>query len=839
MRFLCVLLVCVCCAGLDAAVFTVTNTNDSGAGSLRQAVADANALAGNDTVSFTLPNPSTITLASGLTCSDSLDMMGPGARQLTVTASGTGYRFCLVNNGAAMSVSDMTIQGFQAAPNSGGAFGTTSAPAPSSVIMFRTAVRNCSATSAGVAQVNGLFAAIDCEFSGNQATTGAGGVMSSSGLGIILQNCTFSGNSAATNGGCIMLFAGSLDMVCCTFGGNTATGSGGAINRAAAAGAVTLDNTILSGNTAPTGPNAVGTITSAGFNLVSDATGMTFTALATDIVGQNAQLQPIADNGGPTNTMALGMTSPAIDAGDGSAASVTTDQRGVTRPRNISTISPQPTGFDIGAYEMNPTMTAVSPTLAFGSINTGQFSAAQSFTVNGKELVAAVVITPPAHYQLSTSAAGPFAGGPLNLTPSASGAVQQTVHVRYAPTVVGAHNGNIVVTSVDVPPQQVAVTGDGVNPLSPVVQVTGVLSAFVVPAVGVASVPQSYTVQGNDLTAAITVTAPAGFQVSLAAASGFAASVNTTAPVANVVPATTIHVRYNPASGTSHAGDVSNASAGATTQLMAASGTVVTPVITVTGTLNAFVTTAVNVPSPEQSYTVEGTDLVAAVDVTAPFGFQVSLTSGTGFALSLLSPAPVAGALAPTTIFVRYNPSIGTSHMGDIAHASLHAAAQVIAASGTVVAPPPPPPPAITVTGTLSPFTTVLGTPSAEQSYTVSGANLVFAIGISAPTGFEVSLTSGSGFATALNTPAPAAGTVPPTTIFVRYNPASGSTHGGNLSHTSTGATTQTRPVSGTAANPLPPNTSVAANSTSCAAQAGAAWAALLPMLALLRRRRR
>src|SRR2546423_14808109 len=49
-----------------AATFTVTNTGDSGAGSLRQAIADANALAGDETINFSFPGcPCTIILTSG------------------------------------------------------------------------------------------------------------------------------------------------------------------------------------------------------------------------------------------------------------------------------------------------------------------------------------------------------------------------------------------------------------------------------------------------------------------------------------------------------------------------------------------------------------------------------------------------------------------------------------------------------------------------------------------------------------------------------------------------------------------------------------------------------
>ncbi len=53
---------------LPAAVFTVTNTADSGAGSFRQAIIDANALAGLDTITFNIPGngPHTIAPLSAL-----------------------------------------------------------------------------------------------------------------------------------------------------------------------------------------------------------------------------------------------------------------------------------------------------------------------------------------------------------------------------------------------------------------------------------------------------------------------------------------------------------------------------------------------------------------------------------------------------------------------------------------------------------------------------------------------------------------------------------------------------------------------------------------------------
>ncbi|HEX6709726.1 MAG TPA: hypothetical protein VF068_05285 [Rubrobacter sp.] len=62
-----------------ADTFTVTNTNDSGTGSLRQAVADAGANSGKDTVTFDIPGagPHTIQLSGTIDVNHNLDIVGP------------------------------------------------------------------------------------------------------------------------------------------------------------------------------------------------------------------------------------------------------------------------------------------------------------------------------------------------------------------------------------------------------------------------------------------------------------------------------------------------------------------------------------------------------------------------------------------------------------------------------------------------------------------------------------------------------------------------------------------------------------------------------------------
>ena len=68
------------------ATFTVSNLADAGAGSLRQAVLDANATPGADDIEFTGAGATgTIVLTSGeIDITDSLTVNGPGATALTI-----------------------------------------------------------------------------------------------------------------------------------------------------------------------------------------------------------------------------------------------------------------------------------------------------------------------------------------------------------------------------------------------------------------------------------------------------------------------------------------------------------------------------------------------------------------------------------------------------------------------------------------------------------------------------------------------------------------------------------------------------------------------------------
>jgi hypothetical protein len=167
-----------------------------------------------------------------------------------------------------------------------------------------------------------------------------------------------------------------------------AEGAGGGIRVGPAN--VTLENTIIAGNTAangtgdttgaPTpGPNVDGVITSSGHNLLGIATDATGFTGPGDQTGANPMLAALADNGGPTQTMALSPGSPAIDAGV--AAGATFDQRGLPRTvddpaANAATSD----GTDIGAFEVQPSCSLSCPTDVSVSNDTDQCGAVVNYT---------------------------------------------------------------------------------------------------------------------------------------------------------------------------------------------------------------------------------------------------------------------------------------------------------------------------------------------------------------------------------------------------------------------------------------------------------------------------
>ena len=152
-----------------------------------------------------------------------------------------------------------------------------------------------------------------------------------------------------TNGG---LFANDITFVYVTVVENSGTQVNSTDN-GSDAGSLTSFGSIVAkptsgGSNCTFGPS--GTTTSNGYNFSDDASasvGCKFNQ-ATDLVGpgNDPQLAPLANNGGPTQTRMPSPTSPVVDAiptSNCSFAGVTVDQRGVTCP-----VGPR---CDIGSVE--------------------------------------------------------------------------------------------------------------------------------------------------------------------------------------------------------------------------------------------------------------------------------------------------------------------------------------------------------------------------------------------------------------------------------------------------------------------------------------------------------
>jgi hypothetical protein len=357
---------------------TVTSSADSGAGSLRSALANvcvggairfAPALAGQ-----TITNLTALTIGKNLTIDGSdapgLVISGGGVqRGFEVSAAATatirnltianGYGFELA--GGILNNGKLTLDHVVVADNrvtsSGNDFWKGGAGIyngdGSTLNLIDSTVRG---NTTDVVDGGGIYGFFNSKLtiersaiSGNTAGNVGGGLRTLGNAEII--NSTISGNRAtAWHGGAIFHTDGIMHIASSTIADNTSPGgtAGGVFVGTFTAGSptLTLINSIVARNSSyqcQYGPFGSGTVTatSLGHNLAGD--GSCF-AVASDLIAADAKLGALADNGGPTQTHALLAGSPAIDAAD-AAASPATDQRGVHRPQ------PQGGGYYIGAYE--------------------------------------------------------------------------------------------------------------------------------------------------------------------------------------------------------------------------------------------------------------------------------------------------------------------------------------------------------------------------------------------------------------------------------------------------------------------------------------------------------
>jgi hypothetical protein len=215
---------------------------------------------------------------------------------------------------------------------------------------------------------------------------------------------------------------------------------------------------------------------------------------------------------------------------------------------------------------------------------------------------------------------------------------------------------------------------------------------------GAPSATQSFTVSGAGLgTTDISVTAPAGFEISRDGGANYSRDLGIS-PSAGAVSETTIIVRLsaNAAGGSTPSGNITVESSPAT-RAVAVSGTVVPPVpsmIVSPTSLTGFATT-VPTPSAAKTFTLTGSNLAGDVVITPPAGFAVS-ANGIDFSTAALT-VPRQQIRSPLTIYVRLTGSALGARSGDVTLVSKGAQTRKVQVSGVVSAVPaeplPPLPP--------------------------------------------------------------------------------------------------------------------------------------------------
>jgi len=361
--------------------YTVTTTDDendgsdSGAGlSLREAISLSNENEGEDTITFdsslsggtialtqTERNPRGGEFNQDLEITDSLNIVGLGANNLTIDglSSGNGI-FNIGGENTNVNLEGLTITNgtdtrfFYNDAGEGGAIKFSGA----NLTVKDSAITNSSADYGGAIKSSGHVNIIGSTISNNSGpgiSSPSAAIHASS---LDVTNSTISDNRDRG------ISAGTLNITNSTISDNNTDNSsdgnsGFATEILTRSGTATITSSIIAGNSQDqnSGNNFTdlsGEFISGGNNLIAEgdsdsASGFT-NGVNGDIVGTtdnpiDPQLEELQDNGGATPTQELLAGSPAIDAGS-NLGNLITDQRGEGFNRTVGN------GTDIGAFEV-------------------------------------------------------------------------------------------------------------------------------------------------------------------------------------------------------------------------------------------------------------------------------------------------------------------------------------------------------------------------------------------------------------------------------------------------------------------------------------------------------
>lgn len=314
----------------------VTNFADTGAGSLRQAIADVGI---SETITFDSSlSGGTIKLSgTQLLIEKHLTIDASSLHAGMTIDADAASRVIQINGGSTVTLRSLTLTG-------GNGIGAVSS------------------NNGGAVYNSGDLEMVACTIAGNTVASGGGGIFSEGADSeISLIQCTIGENNALFAGGVLLRNSSSVELKHCTVSKNVGTsGTGGVVIESSAS--LSIENTIIAdnehvGNLADSDiGGAGGFLTRSGNNMIGvqqsyaatlpvgspNANGDHVGSAATPL---NPLLNALGDNGGQTQTMLPMTGSTAIDTVAGGTYPL--DQRGYTRAIN--------TFADIGAVEVQPT----------------------------------------------------------------------------------------------------------------------------------------------------------------------------------------------------------------------------------------------------------------------------------------------------------------------------------------------------------------------------------------------------------------------------------------------------------------------------------------------------
>lgn len=344
------------------ATFTVTNTNDSGPGSLRQAILDANANMNGPGVvdeivfdiglSGTIPTDAPVdnTFTGEMVIDDDLTITGPGADVITIDAQMVDRIFNVDDGASDIVVSISGLMFINGLNSFGGAISNNEELSIDSCVF-----ENNSADQGGAINNNGTIEEItNSTFSRNSADLG--GAIVNLGLITAITNSTFTDNNATGGGAIFNAAIGTINISFTTIATNLANTGGGIFGSGSP---INIRNSMVAFNTATnTGPNCNTDIANEAGNETNNYSDDASCGFGVDGDNSTISLGPLGDNGGPTQTIALlsgdplDGASPDCDAIHNLGAPVPNDQRSVSRPFGSF--------CDSGAYEIDAVAVSIT-----------------------------------------------------------------------------------------------------------------------------------------------------------------------------------------------------------------------------------------------------------------------------------------------------------------------------------------------------------------------------------------------------------------------------------------------------------------------------------------------